>query len=344
MERMTLLVRVLLVAAVTAVVVTAATARRHGERPLLRRRLQPRRQQQHRGLPNRNAISNNNNNNIPHPQQQQPLLLASITELRWINADTNRRIRIDGSSVVPLQTLEEFADTIDGDALPKNAELSMEAVVDTTTGGGGGAAAGTVGSILFTFNGVTYIDNQAPFLVCGNRGTDYWPCPGLRQDGGRVTAQVFSGPNATGTASPQILLTYIRYYVNKAAPLGSFRLVNADSDDELDFLDNDNATIVNITQTPNVAVFIDAWSARSRWGAESARITYNNNNDNGQQQRIVVVVENQQPLVFPGNHGPDYFGFTPSVGRHSISATLHSQKHLMGRNTTWGPVAFTVVE
>jgi hypothetical protein len=341
MERMTLLVRVILVAA-TAVVVTAATARRHGERPLLRRRLQPRRQQ-HRGLHNSNDISNNNNNNnnIPHPQQ--PPLLASITELRWINADTNRRIRIDGSSVVPVQTLEEFADTIDGDALPKNAELSMEAVVDTTAGGGA-AAAGTVGSILFTFNGVTYIDNQAPFLVCGNHGTDYWPCPGLRQGGGRVTAQVFSGPNATGTASPQILLTYIRYYVNKAAPLGGFRLVNADSDDELDFLDNDDASIVNITQTPNVAVYIDAWSARSRWGAESARITYQNNNDNGQQQRIVVVVETQPPLVFPGNHGPDYFGFTPSVGRHSILATLHSQKHLMGRNTTWGPVAFTVVE
>jgi hypothetical protein len=311
MERMALLV--LLVAAVVTATATTTTTARYGEQPLLRRR--QRRQQ--RGLQN-----SNNTTNIPPPL----LLLASIAELRWINADTNRRIRIDGSAVVPIQTLEEFADTIDGYELP-NAELSMEAMVDTA----GGTAA--VGSILFTFNGVTYIDNQAPFLVCGNRGTDYFSCPGLRQNGGQVTAQVFSGPNATGTASPQILLTYIRY-VYKAEPLGSFRLVNADSDSEIDFLDE--ATIINITQTPNVAVHIDAWSARFRWGAESARIDY----DNGKR----IVVENNRPLVFPGNNGPDYFGFSPSVGRHTISATLHSKKHLTGQNTTWGPVAFTVVQ
>jgi hypothetical protein len=255
------------------------------------------------------------------PQASRQLAaVGTIKELLWINADSNQRISIDGSPTVPIQTEEEFADTIDGYTLP-NAELSIEAIVQ----------GGPVGSVQFTFNGVTVTENSAPYAMCTNKGPDFVPCKGLRSDGGKVTVQVFAAKNAKGASSATVL-TYIRY-VYPVPPYGSLRLYNADTDTDLGFLDD--ATIVNVSQTPQVAVVVDAYSRRGQWVASSASFVY----DNG----APVVDATGVLLAFPGHTGNDLAGFAPSVGSHTLAATLYSKPNLQGQNTTWGPYTFQVV-
>jgi hypothetical protein len=266
-------------------------------------------------------------------QVQSAAVVGTIKELRWVNADSNQRdFVVDKSFVVPINTEPEFAaDALDGFEVSPTIQLAMEAIVQ----------GGPVGSIKFAFNNETYIENNAPYALCTNKGADFLPCKGLQQNLNvvfdpavgrlhRVSAQVFASANAKGVAGP-ILTTYIGY-TTKAEPVGSFKLYNADTDKEIDFLEG---SVVNISSTPRIAVLVDAWGARFRWFPQSARIVY----DNGAR----IVVENSVPLVFPGNSGADFLPFTPTVGTHTLSATLHSKKNLLGQNTTWGPVTFTVV-
>lgn len=246
--------------------------------------------------------------------RQTTSAVGRIKELLWINADTDQRISV-GTPTVFIEPIIEYADVTDGYELP-NGEMSIEAVVE----------GGPVGSVRFTFNDQVYIENTAPYALCANKGTDFFPCAGLRANGGKVTAQVFAGKDATG-ASSELLLTYIRYNY-KTVPGGYFIVYNADTDKEMFVVTGSQfVPTINVTQTPNIAVFIDAPGARYRWSAESARIDY----DNGAR----VEIENNRPLVFPGNSGSDFFGFTPKLGNSNLEATLYSKKYLQGQNTTW---------
>jgi hypothetical protein len=256
----------------------------------------------------------------PHASRQAAAAVGYIKELLWINADSNKRISIDGSPTVPIQTDEQFADTIDGYTLP-NAELSIEAIVE----------GGPVGSVQFTFNGVKFTENTAPYAMCTNKGPDFLPCKGLRSEGGTVTVKVFAGKGATGASSATVL-TYIRY-VYRVPPYGSLRLYNADTDTDLGILDD--STVINVSQTPRVAMVVDAWSRRGQWVASSASFVY----DNG----APVVDASGVLLAFPGHNGNDVTGFAPTVGSHTLAATLYSKANLQGQNTTWGPYTFQVV-
>jgi hypothetical protein len=266
--------------------------------------------------------------------------VGTIKELRWVNADSNRRnFVVDTSYIVPINTLPEFAaEALDGYEVNPNIQLAMEAIIATGSGR-------PVGSVKFTYDNVTLIDNTPPYALCGNTGIDFMPCRGLNQNTDKVynpnvgplhiiTAQVFASPNAKGAASP-ILTTYIGYTF-RAEPFGNFVLYNADSDTELDYL-NDDGTIpvVNVTKTPRVAILLDAWGARFRWWPESARVVYD--------QGAKIVVLNERPLVFPGRTGTNFWPLAPKRGPHTISATLYRKKNRQSQNTTWGPVSFTVV-
>jgi hypothetical protein len=257
---------------------------------------------------------------VPQASRQAAAAVGYVKELLWINADSNQRISIDGSPTVPIQTNEEFADTIDGYTLP-NAELSIEAIVE----------GGPVGSVQFTFNGVTITENFAPYAMCTNKGPDFLPCKGLRSEGGTVKVKVFAGKGATGASSATVL-TYIRY-VYRVEPYGSLRLYNADTDTDLGFLDD--STIVNVTETPQVAVVVDAWSRRGQWIASSASFVYDN--------EAPVVDGTGVLLAYPSHNGNDVAGFTPTVGSHTFVANLHSKPNLQGQSTTWGPYTFLVV-
>jgi hypothetical protein len=264
-----------------------------------------------------------------HRQAQAAAVVGTIKELRWVNADSNQRdFVVDKSFVVPINTVPEFAaEALDGFEVNPNIQLAMEAIIVP--------GSGPVGSVKFTFNAETHIENTAPYALCTNQGVDFLPCKGLQMNPTvgplhTITAQVFASPNAKGASGP-ILTTYIGY-TTKAEPFGNFVLYNADTDKEIDFLPD---LVVNVTATPRVAVLVDAWGARFRWWPNSARMVYDTTQ---------VVIENNPPLVFPGNNGADFLPFAPTVGQHTLSATLHSKKNLTGQTTTWGPVTFTVVK
>jgi hypothetical protein len=262
-----------------------------------------------------------------HREVTQAATVGTIKELRWVNADSNKRnFVVDTSYVVPINTLPEFAaEALDGYEVNPSIQLSMEAIV----------SGGPVGSVKFRYDNTTFIDNTAPYALCGNKGVDFLPCKGLQQNTDvvfdpnvgplhTVTAQVFANPNAKGASSP-ILTTYIGYTF-RAEPFGNFVLYNADTDTELDYLDD--GTIVNITKTPRVAILLDAWGARFRWWPESARIVYD-------QTRVVV--QNGRPLVFPGHTGAtNFLPFAPKRGKHTISATLYRKKHLQSEKNYVG--------
>jgi hypothetical protein len=270
--------------------------------------------------------SNPNAHHRRHAQVSTPTV-GTIQELRWINANTNERnVVIDGSFIVPMQDDGEFVDYVDGTTLPPNhAELSMEAIIAPNSG--------PVGSILFTYNGVSYMENNPPFCLCTNKGADVLPCVGLREHGGHVTAQAYSGKSATGVAGP-VLSTHV-YYLVLEPPGGSFHIYNADTDVQIaqsnGILPYEPLTI-NVTQTPHIAAVIDAWSGRFRWNVACVKFDYKNG--------AKIVVESTPPLIFPGNKGKNLLAtFAPQPNTpgqpHSLTATLFSKKNMQGQNTTW---------
>jgi hypothetical protein len=133
------------------------------------------------------------------------------------------------SFIVPINTDLEFAEeALDGFEVDPNVQLAMEAIVQ----------GGPVGSIKFTFNNETFIENNAPSPIKERT------CTGLNKNLNvvfdpnvgplhRITAQVFASANAMGASGP-ILTTYVGYTI-KAEPVGTFKLYNADTDQELDF-------------------------------------------------------------------------------------------------------------
>jgi hypothetical protein len=264
-------------------------------------------------------------------QQQQPQQLrrretqakaavGKIKELRWINADTNKRVVVEGSNIVPVIAASEFAKfNFDGYELPNCKDFSMQALVNSTDG--------PVGSVKFTFRGraetantMTYIQNTPPYALCSRKGADYLPCNGLRKDGGTITATVYAGKNATGAASAT-WSTYIDY-LYRGEPYGIFITYNADTEAQLGLGGNGDLFVqtVNRTETPRIAIKVDSYSDQYRWGGASAKIA----------------LERHTPLVFPGDNGiDDYKGFEPQPGNHTLVATIFSKKNLKGQNTTW---------
>ena len=83
-------------------------------------------------------------------------------------------------------------------------ELSIQANPTSTYG---------IGSVKFTLDGTyTHIENLAPYSLCGDSVTSFTPCPQLAAPGAHtLTATVYSGQSATGTASPtyQIAFTLV---------------------------------------------------------------------------------------------------------------------------------------
>jgi hypothetical protein len=66
------------------------------------------------------------------------------------------------SFIVPINTDLEFAEkALDGFEINPNVQLAMEAIVQGSP----------VGSIKFTFNNETFIENNAPYALFTNKGT-----------------------------------------------------------------------------------------------------------------------------------------------------------------------------
>jgi hypothetical protein len=173
------------------------------------------------------------------------------------------------------------------------------------------------------------------------QGIRLFPCNGLNRspDGLHyITAQVFSGPNATGAASEE-LYTYLGF-LYRESPNGGLMLYNADTDTEMESLRD---CTINITETPRVAVLVNAFGAHYVWGPQSTRMVLDNRR---------VVVDNSWPFAFPGDrttfYGPgdyttDYLPFTLKPGPHTLRATLYKKKNLKSASVTW-EVSFTVVK
>ncbi len=72
---------------------------------------------------------------------------------------------------------------------------------------------GVVGSVKFVLNGVTRVENAAPYTCAGdaalpNGGTDYLPLSLVPAVYNKLTVTAYSGANATGTASDPIEVTF----------------------------------------------------------------------------------------------------------------------------------------
>jgi hypothetical protein len=120
------------------------------------------------------------------PQAQaSAATVASIKELRWVNADSNQRnFVVDRSFIVPINTLPEFAAEALVDEVSPTVQLAMEAIVP----------GGPFGSVKFTFHNETYIDDTPPYALCKNKGADFLPCQCLNQNPNAVLIPM-SGPS-----------------------------------------------------------------------------------------------------------------------------------------------------
>jgi hypothetical protein len=183
-------------------------------------------------------------------------------------------------------------------------------------------------SVKFTYDGTTFrVENRSPYSFNGNTGSDYkeWT-PSLGEH--TITATPYSENDAEGTAGPTVSVTFT-VVSSGGTPDGvvDLILINADTDDPIGPLVDGDTIFLSDARELNVEAITSPDSVGG------VRFSYDG--------QLYYRTERNPPYAFAGNRGGKFFGWTPSIGEHTLTATaLDDDDNEMGAMT----VSFTVVD
>jgi len=231
--------------------------------------------------------------------------------LTLINAD-------NGSEITELKKIQTFRLS----ELPSQ-NLSIRADFDKDE----------VKSVVFDFNGQTRfrIENTEPYALFGdnNKGKYYRFTfrPGVDY---HIVATPYSLPDGKGTAGKSLKVSF-RIEIGAVK---SFVLIDADDDREV--MQIENGSVIDLAQLPSKNINILANTDTTDIGSVVFEW------DNGDWYRI----ENTAPfsLVGDGNFGENYYGFTPKLGFHKLTATSFLKDDGNGASALPYTVHFLVID
>lgn len=185
------------------------------------------------------------------------------------------------------------------------------------------------GSVVFDYDGKLFrIENDSPYALYGNTGSDYisWT-----PDIGRhtVVATPYSGKDGLGIKGVPVLVTFT---VTRSAPVVTqILLINADTDKAMQPLVN--GTVLTLSALPTRRLNVQAITVPYPTG--SVRFAY----DTSAKYRVDNII----PYAIGGDSGGNFKSWTPSIGRHTITAFPNTGKD--GKGTTGNPmtITFTVI-
>jgi hypothetical protein len=231
-----------------------------------------------------------------HRQAVSPTV-GRVTKFRLMNADTDQPI----SGYDPLPNNSR----IDVSTLP-TTNLNVEALTD-----------GFVGSIQWSFDGTGRNENVAPWALCGNSGSDFFACSKLKEGvKSSLRATPYLGRDATGAVGGALSVD-IELFKSNLAPSWLI-LMTADHptmDRQISILEDGTEIKLSLYPEVNVRMFVDSDLARS------VAFFFD-----GSFYRI----DNGAPYSFNGNSGLNYFPWTPTVGRHNITAIAYTDNDAKG--------------
>lgn len=270
--------------------------------------------------------------------QQQPIANAAtasvgqIMQLRLIDTNLDQPVPIELKALPAVTMIDLSSISV--------TNFSVEAITDLTTNS-------VVGSVRWDFLGVSRIENSPRWALCGNKGDDFFSCGDkllANGGGGTIRATPYSGRDGTGVAgaSLAIQLVVVKPTKRHAANL---TLIDADTDIDLELMlhnNNKNMTVIDLATTPTMNVRADfdrsILSLSSNISGDSiigsVQFLYD-----GKKFRM----ENNAPFAFAGNNGRDYYPFSPTQGKHTITATAHSGRNGQGSLLSEISVEFLVI-
>jgi hypothetical protein len=222
--------------------------------------------------------------------------VGKIDKLRLIDADWNLPFELRNDGV--LFDLEEGFTSFDPKYL-NTLNWNIEAITS-----------GTVGSVLFNYEGKITIENNPAWAMCGNINKDFLVCPGLSDDTYiEITVAPYSGKNATGVKGPDFSVI-----ISTSSPVPLYQpiiyCINADTDQRM-FRMRNNVTI-DLSKTPNINFEAERISERGAPARTQMKFSY----DMGAKTKV----DFKAPYAAFGNAGSDFSPFTPKVGTHTIMA------------------------
>jgi hypothetical protein len=249
----------------------------------------------------RGATSETTSSQQHHRQDQQTV--PSIKGFRWIDANTNKAVQIDGSNMVQGGQAVDLSDAPRG--------LTIEAITQGSP----------IGSVRFQFSTITnyvFVDNEARYFACGNNGTDILPCD-IVSAPTTITASIYSGPKATGS----LLSEYSAFvtFFSLSPPTLSLALVTPNKPDA-PLTDN---LVISLASTPSMSVRLDYRTYDRDWAPASVAFNYDN--------RSVVRIDNEYPFSM--------LTFVPTLGRHKLVVTAYKKRNARGESKRM-VVSFTV--
>jgi hypothetical protein len=238
--------------------------------------------------------------------------VGTIAKVRWIDSNTDQPN--------PLF----FRDLVNGDILwVERDDFDPSLTLDAVTEGG------PVGSVrLELFSQINRLENFAPWALCGNNGPDFFACNPkiVTPDSGDLIVTPYSEKYGKGTAG-EPFRAFIVIYTAQACDL-FFRGVNADTDQvDGDRIDGGSNYVVNVTSTPRINFLLD-WELLSRcWEPVSVSFSY----DMGAK----TTFDDKRPFsafgdVTTTSGSIDYLPYTPTIGTHSLNATIYKRPGLVG--------------
>ncbi|RAJ90019.1 putative secreted protein (Por secretion system target) [Larkinella arboricola] len=256
------------------------------------------------------VVANNESNTLSLLYNCPTSSLPSVVDVSLIDAG-------DGQLIGPLTDGAQ----IDLRSFSASATFSIQANTSATTV-----------SVKFVLSGPqshTQVESVPPYALLG----DFPPgtFKGWKPIAGSYRLQVtpYAGLNASGPAGQSLLLHFT--VINSPAILG-LQLLNADNGNIVEPLTD--GQVVNLDALPTRVLTIQAQASA---GTRSVRF-----NLDGVQHRTQT--ESVVPFTLFGNTDHSFRGWTPPLGRYSLSVTPFSQAAAGGSQGALLTISFTVID
>lgn len=188
-------------------------------------------------------------------------------------------------------------------------------------------ANGLTKSVVFSLNGKQSVDNAPPFAVLPDTDGDF---ESLNLPNGEytLTAIAYPGPDAGGTPTDTMSATFT-VHVETCAEIGCFTLVNADTDEDIESIE-EGETFVKPANT----YFNVRFNAVYNPGSVEFKIEDN-----------IYRVENAPPFSLAGDLSGNYLPWKAGLaGTYSIEATPYTGPNRTGIRGNTVSVSFTIVQ
>lgn len=182
-------------------------------------------------------------------------------------------------------------------------------------------------SVVFSLNGKQSIDNVAPFAVLPDTDGDFQSL-NLPNGAYTLTAIAYPEQNAGGIPTDTLSASFT-VHVETCAEIGCFTLVNADTDEEIESIEEGETFI-----KPANTYFNVRFNPGYLPGSVEFRIEDN-----------IYRVENAPPYALAGDLSGDYLPWKAGLaGTHSIEATPYSGPNRTGIRGITVSISFTIIQ